>query len=801
MSWTDWRDAARALLGSRLFTLVAVVCLTLGLATNTTMFSVFDAMFLRPLPFKDAGRLVTVTGRHPETGRRVALSFDDFKELSPALRAVDETAAYAGRTSTLTGGGEPVRVSTQLVTANLFTLLGAAPQRGRAFDGHDDRPSAPGVALISDGLWRRQFSADPDVIGRSIRLDGQVFTVVGVMPPTFRFPSQSDVWVPIAPALTAPSAATRGVSILGHLGPGVTLETADAELRGRVLPARGSIGPRTGTARLFGAMGTGSEERVMTGALMGATTLLLVIACVNLANLLLARGAGRRREIAVRAALGASRGRIVRQLMTESLLLAMASATLALPLAWYGIRWVHDAVPATDPLGPYYVDWSLDLRTLSYAMAVAILTSVAFGLAPAFDAAGRRLLHPLREVGGAGRGRTHRRVHQVLIVAQTALAVVLLAGASLLVRTYVGLRGVELGYDATHLMTARFYLAGSAYDDAEVRARTVDAIAGRLALIPGAEASTVSDLVPLDDQGGLDAPAEVEGQTFDAGREPTVQYAGIAGRWPETFDVRLLAGRTFREREISADAPVALVNARLAATFWPGRSALGRRFRLADDPASPWLTVVGVVPDIRTVKLDESRPTPPTAYLPHRLISTRNYGLVVRTRGAPESVAAALRAAVHSVDPTIALFDAYSMEQVRWLSFWMYVLWGTLFGAFGIIALFIAAVGVYGVVFYTVVQRRREIGLRVALGARRAQVVGPMLRQVGLLSLAGLALGLVGAAATAPIVGSLLIGVPAIDPIGLTTVSALLVVMALGATWVPAWRASAVDPTIALREE
>jgi putative ABC transport system permease protein len=801
MSWADLRYAVRALAGGRMFTVVAIVCLTLGIATNTTMFSVFDAIFLRPLPFKDVDRLVSIAGRHPETGRRVNLSLNDLRDLTQSAQSLETVAAYSGRTATLIDGGEPERVSAQTVSAGLFGVLGSSPQRGRGFEAADDRASAAGVAVISDALWHRRYRADDAAIGKTIRLDNVPYTIVGVMPPKFRFPSMSDVWIPITPGLGASGAATRSVSILGRLAPNATVERASSELGAIVLPARGSVGPRAGWVRAFGSTTIGSEERVITGALMGATTVLLVIACVNLANLLLARGAGRRREIAVRAALGATRGRIIRQLLTESVLLALISGALAIPLAWYGIRWVHDAVPPTDPLGPYYIDWSLDIRTLSYAVTIALVTGLAFGLAPAFDATGRRLLNPLREGTGAGSGRVQRRVHNVLIVAQMALAVLLLSGASLFVRTYVGLRNVELGYDTTRLMTMRFYLAGPAYNEVEPRVRVVDQIALRLASLPGAEASTVSDLVPLDDQGGSDAPAAVEGRVFEAGREPTVYFAGVAGRWPETFGLRLIAGRTFYEYELTSDASVALVNARLASTFWPGESAIGRRFRFADDPSNPWLTVIGVTPDIRTVKLDESMATPPTAYVPHRLISTRNYGIVVRTRSNPDSVTSAVRDAVHAVDPAVALFDVYPMEQVRWLSYWMYVMWGTLFGVFGAIALLIAAVGVYGVVFYTVAQRTREIGLRVALGAQRTQVVGPMIRQVGLLAAAGLAIGIVGAFLATPVVESLLIGVSANDPAGFAMVSLMLMAVAIVATWVPAWRASAVDPTVALRDQ
>jgi putative ABC transport system permease protein len=797
---SDLRHAIRALVAGRQFSTVAIGCLALAIATNTTMFSVFDAMFLRPLPFKDAARLVTMSGRAVASGRRVALTLDDVRELRDTVKSLDVVAAYSGRAATLVDGGEPERVSTQLVTATFLALLGQQPQIGRAFAEDDDRTTAAPVALISDSLWRRRYGAEPSIVGRAVRLDGAPWTIVGVMPAKFRFPSRTDIWIPTAPALGA-SSGTRAVSVAGRLAPAATTAALNAELGARVLQARGQQASRTVLARPFAATGIGSEERTIVGALMGATTLLLVLACVNLANLMLARGAGRRREIAIRASLGASRGRIVRQLLTEAMLLALAAGTLALPLAWYGITWVRDAVPPTDPLGPYYIQWSLDARTFVYAVTVSLVTGIAFGLVPAYDAAGRRLSNPLREGAGSASGRVQRRVHSALIVAQVSLALVLLAGASLFVRTYAGLRTVRLGYDTSHLMTLRFFLAGAAYDGVEARVRAVGDIAAQLEELPGALASTVTDLVPLDDQGGSDSPAAVEGRAFQESDAATVTFAGVAGRWVDTFGVPLVAGRTFHHDELANKAPVALVNVKLAETFWPGENPIGRRFRLADEENNPWLTVVGVVPNIRTVKLDERGIMPPTAYLPYPFVPARNYGIVVRTQGDPPSVAGAVRAAVHAVDPEVALFDVYPMEQVRWLSYWMYVMWGTMFAVFGGMALVIAAVGVYGVVFYTVARRTREIGLRVALGARRAQVVAPMLRQAALLAAAGLVIGLFGASFVTPVVGSLLIGVPPIDPAGLTAVSAALAAVALTATWFPAWRASAVDPMVALREE
>jgi predicted permease len=794
------RYAVRAVVAGRGFTAVAVLCLGLAVAANTTMFSVFDAMFLRPLPFPDANRLTSIAGRHPETGRRVALSLDDARGLA-ALAAFQDLGAYTGRTSTLSdSAGDAERIGTQLVTSNLFAMLGTPVQRGRPFDDRDDH-GAGDVALISDALWQRRYQRSLDALGRAIRLDDATYTIVGVMPPQFRFPSTSHIWIPMAPALGSSGASSRGISIIARLRTDASLERANAELAGHVLPAAGSRPVRTGLARSFAGTGIDGEERLITSALAGATALLLLIACVNVANLLLARGAGRRREIAVRAALGASRARIIGQLLTESVLLALASAAVALPLAWFGIRWVHDAVPPIEPLGPYYVDWSLDTRTFLYTLAVALVAGLAFGLAPAFDAAGRRLLAPLRESGNTAGSRRQRRVHGVLIVAQIALAVTLLAGAALFVRTYARLSRIELGYDASHLMTFRVYFTGKAWDAEPARQRAVDDLAVRLRSLPGAHASTVTDLVPLDDQGGSDGPVIVEGRTFEEGKEPTIQYAGVAGRWPETFDVPILEGRTFDESELAAAIPVALVNRKLATMFWPGQSPIGRRFRLAEESSAPWLSVIGVVPDVRTVKLDEGGTTPPTAWLPHRFISTRNYGIVVRTRTEPGSVVGDVRAAVRAVDPSLALFDVYPMAEVRWLSYWMYVMWGTMFGAFGAIALLIAAIGVYGVVFFTVALRTREIGVRVALGARRGQVVGPMLRRVGWQSALGLTIGILGALALTPLIASLLLGVSPNDPGSFAAVSLLLAAVAVIATWIPAWRASAVDPTIALRDQ
>ncbi len=489
---SELRHAVRALASGPLFTGVAIGCLTLGIAANTAMFSVFDAMFLRPPPFTDADQLVSIAGRDPHTGRRSALSLEEMHELA-AARSLTSLAAYAGQPTTLTDGGGPERIAADLVTANLLPMLGVQPQRGRGLDASDDEVSAARVALISDTLWHRRYEAEPSVLGRTIRLDDVPYTIVGVMPPGFRFPSESELWIPATPVLGTAGAASRGMSVVGRLAPGMTLGRANTELATRVLRTRESHSRRTAVARAFGRASIGSDEAIITGALMGATTLLLVLACVNLANLLLARGLSRRQEIAVRVALGATRWRIARQLFLEPLLLAAAAGAIAVPLAWYGIWWLHQAVPPSDPLGPYYMTWSLDTRTLLYALTVALATGILSGIIPVLVAASRRPANPLRERAGAAGGRTQRRIHGGLIAAQTALALVLLASAWIFVRTYVGLSDVNLGYDVSHLMTMRVDFAGAAYDSPDARARAVDELASRLEALPVARGATVTD--------------------------------------------------------------------------------------------------------------------------------------------------------------------------------------------------------------------------------------------------------------------------------------------------------------------
>ena len=795
----------RTLRRAPVFTSVAVLCLTLGIAASTTMFSVFDAIVLRPLPFAQPEQLVSLGLRDARTGRRASLRYTEYVELRREVRLLSAVGAHAGRPTSITESREPERVSGRLVSANLFPLLGTRAQLGRLFVPDDERPGTARVVVIGDALWRRRYGGDSTVVGRTISLDGVPYTIVGVVDPGFAFPSQTELWTPIGPALATMTAQPRGVSVVGRRRADVDSRQVAEEVR--TLGARIARGLRAsvadsawvGEVRPLGGTRLGSDEAVISAAMLGATTFLLLIACANVANLLLTRAVAREREIAVRAALGAGRGRIAAQLLTESLFIAITACAVALPIVWQALRLIKGAIPPSDPF-PYYMEWSLDRYTFLFAAAAAVITGMVFGVGPALQATRGRLQDALKEgAQGTGTSRGRRAVRHSLVTGEVALALVLLVGGALFVRTFVGLRRTELGYDASRVMTMRFYLAGARYDSVPTRLALVDDVLHRVSAVPGVDAAAVSDLVPLDDEGGSMGGAVPEGREQE--RLPSVAYAAITEGWFASLGVGTLAGHMLSAGEQRGGTPVAVVNQTMARTFWPGTSPVGRRFRFSSDTARRWYEVVGVVPDIRTVKLDEDQRTPPTAYVPLRFVPTRDYALMVHTRLAPASLTGELRAAIHAADPVAPVFNTWTMEQVRYLSFWMYALWGTLFAVFGGIALVLATIGVYGVIHYGVSQRTREIGVRVALGAQRSDVLRLVLGQGVILAGVGVALGLVGAFALTRVVESFLIGVSPTDPASFVGVSVLLIGVAALATYLPARRATGVDPLIALRQE
>ncbi|HKS07632.1 MAG TPA: ABC transporter permease [Gemmatimonadaceae bacterium] len=800
----DVRYALRTLRKSPMFTVIAVVCLSVGIAANTTLFSVMNAMVFRPLPFPSPDQIVFGSDRFKGSENSSnSISYPTYVDWRDQLRGVT-IGATSGRSLTITEGDEPERLFGQLVSASLFPLLGVTPQLGRVFREDEDRAGAPGVVLLSDGVWRRRYGGDSSVINRVISINNQAYTVVGVMPPRFRFPEDSDMWVPIAPLLSNSRREARSLLVYGRLHDNTTLDQAEQELKNISSKLNAQYDPNTpwsGHFRTLESEFREAEVTTMVYTMFGAVTLVLIIACANVANLMMTRAAGRQREIAVRAAIGAGRGRIIRQLLTESLMLATLAGIVAIPLTWVGLKLIDAGIPPENPL-PWYFHWGLDTETLLYTIGIAVATSVAFGLIPALQVSRGRLYDALREGGGRGAFGSAKRnkLRSALVIAEVALSLVLLVGASLFARTFFGLQGADAGFDTERMMTLRFYMPGQRYDSVSSQMARVQDLVQRIEALPQIEAAAASNSTPMESC----CPGSgiiIEAQRVEAGTEPQVQFTGVFGHWFETLNVKLVAGRSFNDLEMGSRAPVAVIDERMAKRFWPTTNALGQRFRLDIDTTMSF-EVIGIVPNTRIGGVDDDAEPDPMAYLPFQFLTSRNTGILMRVRaGAPSSVMPQVREAIRAADPTMAVFDVQTMDKVRTLSFWEYKLFSQMFGTFGAIALLLAAIGVYGVISYGVSQRTQEIGVRVALGAQGKHVLTMVMREAGWLAGIGIAIGVVGAFGITRVIAQFLIGVSPTDPISFGSVALFLAGVALFASWVPARRATRVDPLVALRNE
>jgi predicted permease len=799
----DLTTSVRGFLGNKTFTSVAVLCLSLGIATNTAVFSIFESTFLQPLPFDDPDELVSVYMVNERDDEREPLAYPHYltiREEAGSFEEVEAHTDYAVAVSEEESSAE--LVDGQLISSGLFPTLGVQPQIGRGFLPDDDRLGAPPSVILSDAIWQQRFGADADIVGRAVRLNSTPHTVVGVMPPGFQYPEAAQVWIPVGTVLEPNLQETAQVEIVARLRAGVTEASLSAEIADfedrtpSMLPMDGE--PWEIETRSLGAVLIGVEERLITAGMMGAVSILLLLACTNVANMLLVRAAGRKREFALRAALGAGRRRLIQQLVIESLLLSAIAGVIAVPLAGLGLSTFVSVVPPSDPF-PFYVTFSLSTRALVYTSFIAILTGLVFGLVPAFAGSQAEPSEALKsDASGAGVSIRTSRIHSGLVVTDIALAMALLVGASLFVRTFMGLQNVELGYDTSQIMTMRAYLPGPAYDQPTARVATLLDVQRRLETIPGVEFATISDLIPLEEDGGSTERVVVDGDVGGGG-ERLMFYAGVLGDWLRTFDVETVAGRDFDAVELQEGRSVAVINLTMADAFWPETDAIGRRFRFANDSTFQWISVIGVIPDMRTVKLDENEPTPATAFVPIQMLDTRDYGVMLRTTVAPASVTAGARDAIRVADASVPLSQVRPMDEVKYLSFWMYQLWGATFAAFGLIALFLAATGVYGVISYGVRARSREIGVRMAIGADRRAVVGLVvwraLKSAGI----GLAIGAVLAVALSAALEDLLIGVSATDALIYLSTMIFLGLVALAASLVPASWAANLNATEAMR--
>jgi putative ABC transport system permease protein len=801
----DLRYAIRTLVTNPGFAALTIACLALGIGVNSTIFSVVDTVAIRPLPFRAPEELMALHTTHQINGiERGSVSFLDLQDWRSRTHAFVEIASVTGRSLTLSDGDEPERFSGATVSWNMFPMLGVQPILGRQFRPEEDTPGGPRVVLLSHGVWQRRYGGDPAVVGRTITVNGNPHTVIGVMPTKFLFPNNAQLWIPQTPIEYATPRAERNLAAFARMKPGVSFEEARRDMTsvGDALAKEYRENQGWGaSARTLRDDMVPSDIRLVVGTMMGAVTLVLLIACANVANLLLARATVRSREIAVRSALGAGRGRIVRQLLTESILIALASAPLGVAIAYIGLQWLTASMPPQNS-PPYYIDWSMNPRIIVYTIAIAVITGVMFGLVPALQAARTNLQDSLKDGGrGSSSGGGRNRLRSALVVTEIALSLILLVGASLFVRSFLNLQDARAGLETTPLMTMRFYMPGDQYEAPDAMARRVDDIVHRVEALPGVVAASASNMVPFS-SGGSDGGIVPEGVAIQEGHEPRSQYFGVTPHMLKALNVPLVSGRDFTDAEGQGRSGVAIVNGVFAKRMWPNLTdVIGQRFRLLADKQNQWITVIGIVSDFRLFTVRDGKPSP-YAFLPYPHDPARNTGLTIRVAGgASSAITSAVRQELRKADPTLPMFAAQTGEEARLQSFWQYRLFGWMFGIFGGIALALAAIGVYGVLSYAVSQRTQEIGVRMALGASRQNVFKLIVAHGARLAGGGILLGMIGAAGVTRVVTSLLYNVSATDPLSFIATAAFLAVIAVLASYLPARRATAVDPMIALRAE
>jgi len=799
----DLRHTFRALWRAKGFTAVAVLCIGLGVGLNTTIFSVVDGVLLKPLPYADPDALVEVMSVNQRAGvLEGPLSYGDLKDLAGQSTTLTGIAGTRERSFTLTDGGNPERYLGSGISWNLFPLLGITPQLGSSFGPEDEQPGAQPVAILSDALWRLRYNADPQITGRVVIIDGVPTTVVGVMPARFEFPQNQKLWVPLSRLADPLARQVRSGFAVGRLAPGATLDQVRSELAALALRLAEQF-PDTNrdwsaSAQPLRQAMIPDDVALVIWLMMGGVTLVLFIACANVANLQLARATSRRREIAVRASLGAGRGIIIRQLLTEAVALSFLALPLGLIVAQVGSGMIFDAMPVDRV--PYYITWEVDTRSAIWAVTVAVSTAVLFGLFPAFQAT-RGALHEDLKEGTRGNSARRSLLRSTLVVAQVSLALVALVGALMFVRSFRNLDGFDVGFDPAPLLSMRFAMPDESYGGPDARARRVQDVIERVEALPGVEAAFASNLVPLQ-AGGGGGNIVVDGLPSEPGREPGIGLFGVTPHFFRTLGVQPIAGRDFTDADGWSRSDIAVVNQAMADRFWPGRDAVGGRFRMINgDAADVWFTVVGVVPDVKTDDVDPDDVPFPAAFVSYLYQQTLNTGLTVRVAsGDPAGLTTAVRGAIHDSDRNLPIFQVATVDELRRLGYWQYGLFGWVFGAIGLGALLLAAIGVYGVLSYAVSQRVPEIGVRVALGASRGAVVRLIVTQGLGLAAVGVVIGTLLAPAGTWASRSFFYNVSPFDPLTFALVAVFLLAVAFAASYIPALRATRIDPLTALRE-
>ncbi|MEO8257730.1 MAG: ABC transporter permease [Acidobacteriota bacterium] len=808
----DLRFAARLLVKDRWFTLMAIAVLALGLAANNTVFTIVNAVLLRNLPLPNPHQIMWV-GTRDAQGRDLGVSLRDFEDWRASARTLSGmTFLFNGSFNVGNEGLIPDAVPGAYASANLFKVLQVSPVLGRDFSAQEDTPGTGLVVLISDSLWRQRYGGDRAIVGKTIRIIDAPGIIIGVMPPGMNFPFNADIWIPagaMPAAIQSQPREARGYFAVGRLADGVTVDQSRAELQaiGKRLTdqypkTNRDLWPR---ADPFVERILGPQIAVLFWSLLGAVAFVLLIACSNVANLLLARAARRSGEMSVRVAVGASRWQIVRQLLIESLLMAVIAGGLGLVLSIAGIRWF--AAEAQNIGVPYWMVFTMDWRTFTFLLVLCLATGVVFGLAPALHASKTNVHEMLKEGGRTGTGGVRaRRWTNSLVVLQLALTLVLLAGGGLMLRSFLTMYRMDIGIQTARMMMSNMIIPARKYPGWEDRTRFLQAIDDHFGSVAGIDAASTTSAMPFG--GGAVRQLEVDGRAGTPGvRLPEVTMLSVGARYFDAIGVSLIRGRPFTNADGTPGQQVAIINQRLAEVYFKGQDPVGRPIRLSQDipggPPAEWLTVVGLAPNVRQRNNNQERGPDPVAYIPHRQNTTMARAAVVlaRTRTDPAQATRVLREAMQAVDPDQALQTPRTLDDALAQNRWFLRVFTTMFAVFAVMALLLSAVGLYAVTAYAVTQQTRDIGVRMVLGAQSGQVIWLFLKR-SLVQLAiGVAVGLAAAVAVGRVLQSFLVQTSTHDPVTLVSIVALLTVVAIAACLGPARRATRLDPLIAIRRD
>ena len=801
---SDVRYAARNLFRRPGFTIIAVITLALGIGANTAIFSAINALLLKPLPFPELDRVVAVWDKLPSRGvQRNEVTVANYLDWQSQTQSFEQLALYRWWSANLTGIDPPERIQGFLVTANFLDTTGMKPIMGRNFLPEENQPGKGAVAVITHSLWQRRFGGDPNILNKTITINSITRTVVGVMPERFNFPKGAEVYAPLP--MTPELMKSRGdhsYYVLGRLKPGASIPGAQAELDNITARLEQQF-PETNKgwgATIFPIVAdTVRTYDTALWIMMGAVGFVLLIACANVANLMLARASGRQKEIALRTALGASRWRIVRQLLTESLIVALIGGALGVLIGFWGIDALRAANPAeASRFAPGWYQLGINAPVLLFTLGLSVVSGIVFGLVPALQASRTNLNDSLKE-GGRQTSASSHRLRSSLVVFEFALSLVLLVGAGLLTRSFLALVKTDPGFNPDHVLTMNLMLPAAKYKDQPARAAFYNDLVQRVKTQPGVESAAVVNYLPLGGANSSDSYL-VEGEPEPApGDEHGGRYRVATPDYFRTMGISIVRGRGFTDQDKAGAPPVVIVNEAFVRKHWPGADPIGKRIRFYGPlERAPWMQVVGVLAD---VKHELNLAVTPEYYLPHAQNPWNAMVLVAKTSVEPGSLAGALRQQVWAIDKDQPVFDVKTMQEVRSTSVAVYSFSSVMLGIFAFVALLLASIGIYGVMAFAVTQRTQEIGIRIALGARSVDVLKLVVKHGMKLALLGMVIGLAGSWAVTRFIEKLLVGVEATDLLTFSVVSVCLLVAAFVACYLPARRATKVDPLVALRYE